>query len=124
MDRSASNGSAPAWPSPPAAAAFAADAFLSRSLCCAVEVRSPGEDGGPDRWRWEPSLVVLRDGDVREAIEAIAETARAHPDRDVRIAGYDPARLTRVASPPPFVCFQADGRGAEPRDPTTSLATA
>ncbi|MGH2984777.1 MAG: hypothetical protein ACRDK5_11085 [Solirubrobacterales bacterium] len=108
---------------PPVAADQVARSFLSRSLCCAVEVCLPTEAGaGVVSWRWEPSLVVLRDGEVGEVVEAVAETIRAHPNRDVRIAGYDPSRLRRVASPPPFVCFQAGARGPQPQEPTTSLA--
>jgi len=84
------------------AAETTARLYLARSLCCAVEVRSPRGIGG--RASWEPRLIVLRGGSVRHVMDAIADTIRALPHHEVRIAGYDSCRLTRVERPPPLVC--------------------
>lgn len=94
----------PRWCMPPAAVETTAHRFLGRSLCCAVEVRSPrGIEG---RAAWEPRLIVLRGGRARHVMEAIADTIRALPHHEVRIAAYDASRLTPVESPAPILCVR------------------
>jgi hypothetical protein len=92
------------WSQAPAAADATVSRFLARPLCCAVEVRSPRRTN--DRASWEPRLIVFRDGGVRRVIDAIADTVRALPHHEVRIAGYEASTLARVESPPPVVCVR------------------
>jgi hypothetical protein len=90
------------WSLAPVAAETTVRRFLARPLCCVVEVRSPRPTN--DRASWEPRLIVFRDGGVRRVIDAIADTVRALPHHEVRIAGYEASTLGRVENPPPVVC--------------------
>jgi hypothetical protein len=92
------------WSLPPVAAETEARRFLDRSLCCAVEVRSlrPTDD----RPSWQPRVMVFRGGGVRQVIDAIADTVRALPHHEVRIAGYEASTLARVENPRPVVCVR------------------
>jgi hypothetical protein len=92
------------WSVAPVAAEATARRFLARPLCCVVEVRSPRPTS--DRASWEPRLIVFRDGGVRRVIHAIADTVRALPHHEVRIAGYDASTLARVENPRPVVCVR------------------
>ena len=92
------------WSQAPAAAEGTVGRFLARPLCCAVEVRSPRPT--TDRASWEPRLIVFRDGGVRRVIDAIADTVRALPHHEVRIAGYEASTLVRVENPRPVVCVR------------------
>jgi hypothetical protein len=93
------------WCVPFVAVEAAARRFLARSLCCVVEVRSPGGTDG--RASWEPRLIVFREGSARQVMEALADTVRELPRHDVRIAGYEGSRLTAVEDPSPVVCVRA-----------------
>jgi hypothetical protein len=78
-----------------------ASCFLARPLCCAVEVRSARPTNV--QASWEPRLIVFRDAGVRRVIDAIADTVRALPHHEVRIAGYEASTLARVENPRPVV---------------------
>jgi len=48
--------------------------------------------------------MVFRGGGVRQVIDAIADTVRALPHHEVRIAAYEASTLARVENPRPVVC--------------------
>jgi ribulose bisphosphate carboxylase small subunit len=85
----------------------AARRFFDARLCFAVEVEQRTANGSPERW--EPCLLVLRSASVVEALDAIEEIVNLAPERRIRLAGYSPRHLTRVASPAPVVCSSPRG---------------
>lgn len=81
----------------------AARRFLEAGLCCAVETEC-GDDTPGCTGAWEPRLLLFPTATATKALGAVQDTVDRQPGARVRLAGYDPERLSRVALPAALIC--------------------